>query len=61
LIEYLEPHIVGDSMKFKSVIINKATEHLNTKIIHGGLKKALTVDNKIKEVRKPEFLWICNS
>jgi hypothetical protein len=60
LIEYLEPHVAGDGVKFKPAVINKATEHLNTKIIRGGLKKASTVGNKIKEVRKYEFLCICD-
>ncbi|KAJ7834273.1 hypothetical protein B0H13DRAFT_1653367 [Mycena leptocephala] len=51
LIEYLEPHVAGDGVKFKPAVINKATEHLNTKIIRGGLKKASTVGNKMKELK----------
>ncbi|KAJ6525031.1 hypothetical protein DFH09DRAFT_893100, partial [Mycena vulgaris] len=48
--KFLEPYVSGDGDKYKNPVIKKLTEHLNERIIFGGLKKAAGVKQKLTDV-----------
>ena len=50
---FLEPHVASDGDKYKAPVIRDLTDHLNDRIIRGGLKKTDGVRQKLADVRNP--------
>ena len=51
--KFLEPHVSGDGNKYKAPVIKSITEHLNERIVIGGLKKPNGVKQKLSDVCYP--------
>jgi hypothetical protein len=51
LAKFLEPHVSGDGNKYKMPVLKALTEHLNDRIVVGGLKKVNGVKQKLADVR----------
>ncbi|KAJ7222975.1 hypothetical protein B0H12DRAFT_1328948 [Mycena haematopus] len=47
---FLESHVAGDGNKYKAPVIRSLTEHLNDRIVRGGLKKADGVRQKLADI-----------
>ncbi|KAJ7871967.1 hypothetical protein B0H14DRAFT_2344916, partial [Mycena olivaceomarginata] len=48
--KFLESHVPGDGNKYKAPVLKSLTEHLNDRIVIGGLKKLNGVKQKLADV-----------